>query len=157
MLKLRWKPTWYGWSWTICRFSTGGINRISIGVQSFGNDKLIRLGRIHDADEAKNAARLAKELGLRSFNLDLCVAYLTNHYLKHFQIYNKQSLYLPYLSWYQLTIEPNTQFGSRPPKLPDDDMLWDIFLKVTNYSPQQDINNMKHRLIVSQIFNVNIT
>lgn len=109
-------------------FQRAGINRISIGVQSFGNDKLIRLGRIHDADEAKNAARLAKELGLRSFNLDLMHG-LPDQSLSQALSDLQQAIALspPHLSWYQLTIEPNTQFGSRPPKLPDDDMLWDIF------------------------------
>ncbi|WP_368872397.1 radical SAM family heme chaperone HemW [Proteus terrae] len=109
-------------------FQRAGVNRISIGVQSFGNDKLIHLGRIHDADEAKNAARLAKELGLRSFNLDLMHG-LPDQSLSQALSDLQQAIELspPHLSWYQLTIEPNTQFGSRPPKLPDDDMLWDIF------------------------------
>ncbi len=52
-------------------YQAAGINRISIGVQSFGNDKLITLYRIHGADEAKRAAQLATNLNLRSFNLDL--------------------------------------------------------------------------------------
>ncbi|CRL61460.1 radical SAM family heme chaperone HemW [Proteus penneri] len=109
-------------------FQRAGVNRISIGVQSFGNDKLIRLGRIHDVDEAKNAARLAKKLGLRSFNLDLMHG-LPDQSLSQALSDLQQAIELspPHLSWYQLTIEPNTQFGSRPPKLPDDDMLWDIF------------------------------
>lgn len=109
-------------------FQRAGVNRISIGVQSFGNDKLIRLGRIHDADEAKKAAKLARELGLRSFNLDLMHG-LPDQSLSQALSDLQQAIELspPHLSWYQLTIEPNTQFGSRPPKLPDDDMLWDIF------------------------------
>lgn len=52
-------------------YQKAGINRISIGVQSFGDDKLITLGRIHGAEEAKRAAKLATQLNLRSFNLDL--------------------------------------------------------------------------------------
>ncbi|MEQ4922926.1 radical SAM family heme chaperone HemW [Proteus hauseri] len=109
-------------------FQRAGVNRISIGVQSFGDDKLIRLGRIHGAEEAKNAARLAKQLGLRSFNLDLMHG-LPDQSLSQALSDLQQAIELspPHLSWYQLTIEPNTQFGSRPPKLPDDDMLWDIF------------------------------
>lgn len=109
-------------------FQRAGVNRISIGVQSFGDDKLIRLGRIHGAEEAKNAARLAKQLGLRSFNLDLMHG-LPDQSLPQALSDLQQAIELspPHLSWYQLTIEPNTQFGSRPPKLPDDDMLWDIF------------------------------
>ncbi|OAT48261.1 radical SAM family enzyme [Proteus hauseri ATCC 700826] len=109
-------------------FQRAGVNRISIGVQSFGDDKLIRLGRIHGAEEAKNAARLAKQLGLRSFNLDLMHG-LPDQSLPQALSDLQQAIELspPHLSWYQLTIEPNTQFGSRPPKLPDDDMLWNIF------------------------------
>ena len=109
-------------------FQRAGVNRISIGVQSFGDDKLIRLGRIHGAEEAKNAARLAKQLGLRSFNLDLMHG-LPDQSLPQALSDLQQAIELSplHLSWYQLTIEPNTQFGSRPPKLPDDDMLWDIF------------------------------
>lgn len=109
-------------------YQAAGINRISIGVQSFGNDKLITLGRIHGADEAKRAAKLAANLNLRSFNLDLMhglPAQTRDEGLSDL----KQAIELapPHLSWYQLTIEPNTQFGSRPPTLPDDDTLWDIY------------------------------
>ncbi|WP_369310085.1 radical SAM family heme chaperone HemW [Providencia rettgeri] len=109
-------------------YQAAGINRISIGVQSFGNDKLITLGRIHGAEEAKRAAKLAANLNLRSFNLDLMhglPAQTRDEGLSDL----KQAIELapPHLSWYQLTIEPNTQFGSRPPTLPDDDTLWDIY------------------------------
>ncbi|UEH03163.1 radical SAM family heme chaperone HemW [Morganella morganii] len=109
-------------------YQKAGINRISIGVQSFGDNKLIRLGRIHDAGEAKRAARLAATLGLRSFNLDLMHG-LPEQHLGEALSDLRQAIELapPHLSWYQLTIEPNTSFGSRPPVLPDDDLLWDIF------------------------------
>ncbi|CAM3688567.1 radical SAM family heme chaperone HemW [Xenorhabdus thuongxuanensis] len=109
-------------------YQQAGINRISIGVQSFGSDKLIRLGRIHGPEEAKRAAKLANELGLRSFNLDLMHG-LPNQTLNEALNDLRQAIELspPHLSWYQLTIEPNTSFGSRPPVLPDDDALWDIF------------------------------
>ncbi|TDB48345.1 radical SAM family heme chaperone HemW [Photorhabdus luminescens] len=109
-------------------YQQAGINRISIGVQSFSPDKLARLGRIHGPDEAKRAARLAASLGLRSFNLDLMHG-LPNQSLDEALDDLRQAIELspPHLSWYQLTIEPNTSFGSRPPILPDDDALWDIF------------------------------
>ncbi|NHB92554.1 radical SAM family heme chaperone HemW [Photorhabdus cinerea] len=109
-------------------YQQAGINRISIGVQSFSPDKLVRLGRIHGPDEAKRAARLAASLGLRSFNLDLMHG-LPNQSLDEALDDLRQAIALspPHLSWYQLTIEPNTSFGSRPPVLPDDDALWDIF------------------------------
>ncbi|QYM93716.1 radical SAM family heme chaperone HemW [Dickeya zeae] len=109
-------------------YQRAGVNRISIGVQSFSPDKLTRLGRIHGPEEAKRAALLAAGLGLRSFNLDLMHG-LPEQSLDEALDDLRQAIALnpPHLSWYQLTIEPNTLFGSRPPVLPDDDALWDIF------------------------------
>ncbi|MCO7263348.1 radical SAM family heme chaperone HemW [Dickeya zeae] len=109
-------------------YQRAGVNRISIGVQSFSPDKLTRLGRIHGPEEAKRAAVLAAGLGLRSFNLDLMHG-LPEQSLDEALDDLRQAIALnpPHLSWYQLTIEPNTLFGSRPPVLPDDDALWDIF------------------------------
>ncbi|WP_154124504.1 radical SAM family heme chaperone HemW [Grimontia hollisae] len=109
-------------------YRKAGVNRISIGVQSFDNQKLARLGRIHGADEAIRAARLAHEAGLNSFNLDLMHG-LPDQTLEGALDDLRQAIALnpPHLSWYQLTIEPNTQYYSKPPTLPDDDDLWDIF------------------------------
>ena len=105
-----------------------GITRISMGIQSFNDDKLQRLGRIHRAAEAKIAVDFAKISGLQSFNLDLMHG-LPNQTLAEALDDLRQAVELapPHLSWYQLTIEPNTLFAYRPPKLPDDDELWDIF------------------------------
>lgn len=104
-----------------------GVTRFSIGVQSFQSAQLKALGRIHDCDEAIRAAMLAQQLPLQSFNLDLM------HGLPQQDITGaladlQQAIDLapPHLSWYQLTIEPNTAFASRPPILPPDDTLWDI-------------------------------
>ena len=104
-----------------------GINRISIGVQSLQNDKLKALGRIHGANEATHAAEQAKEAGLNSFNLDLMHG-LPGQTLDDALSDLKQIIALdpPHISWYQLTIEPNTQFASKPPTLPQDETLWDI-------------------------------
>ncbi|WP_312412583.1 radical SAM family heme chaperone HemW [Pseudescherichia sp.] len=109
-------------------YQRAGVNRISIGVQSFSETKLTRLGRIHGPEEAKRAARLATGLGLRSFNLDLMHG-LPDQTLEEALDDLRQAIELnpPHLSWYQLTIEPGTLFGSRPPVLPDDDALWEIF------------------------------
>mgnify|MGYP004708014671 CR=1 FL=1 len=109
-------------------YQQAGVNRISIGVQSFSPAKLQRLGRIHGPEEAKRAAKLAAGLGLRSFNLDLMHG-LPDQSLEEALDDLRQAIALspPHLSWYQLTIEPNTLFASRPPVLPDDDALWDIF------------------------------
>ncbi|QKJ88576.1 radical SAM family heme chaperone HemW [Paramixta manurensis] len=109
-------------------YQRAGVNRISIGVQSFSPEKLTRLGRIHGPQEAKRAAHLAADLGLRSFNLDLMHG-LPDQSIEQALDDLRQAIALnpPHLSWYQLTIEPNTLFASRPPVLPDDDALWDIF------------------------------
>lgn len=108
-------------------FFNAGVNRLSIGVQSFSSDKLIKLGRIHDSNQAKTAAKLATASGVTSFNLDLM------HGLPNQSIDNALddlktaiSLNPNHISWYQLTIEPNTIFHSKPPKLPVDDILWEI-------------------------------
>jgi oxygen-independent coproporphyrinogen-3 oxidase len=109
------------------RYAEAGINRISIGVQSLQEDKLKALGRIHNQQEAINAAHEAKSAGLTSFNMDLM------HGLPGQSIDDALSdlqrvidLGPPHISWYQLTIEPNTQFASKPPTLPQDEILWDI-------------------------------
>lgn len=104
-----------------------GINRISIGIQSLQSDKLKALGRIHGANEATYAAEQAKEAGLNSFNLDLMHG-LPGQTLDDALSDLKQIIALdpPHISWYQLTIEPNTQFASKPPILPQDETLWDI-------------------------------
>ena len=109
-------------------YVAAGVTRISMGIQSFNDDKLQRLGRIHSATEAKRAVHLAKVSGLQSFNLDLMHG-LPNQTLAEALDDLRQAVELepPHLSWYQLTIEPNTLFAYRSPKLPDDDELWDIF------------------------------
>jgi oxygen-independent coproporphyrinogen-3 oxidase len=105
-----------------------GVTRISIGVQSFEQDKLKKLGRIHGQKEAVNAAKLAHSIGLKSFNLDLMHGLPDQTPAQALSDLDKAiELNPPHLSWYQLTIEPNTLFYSKPPLLPDEDDLWDIF------------------------------
>lgn len=108
-------------------FKEAGINRFSFGVQSFQQEKLTRLGRIHGPDEAISAAKQAKQSAVNTFNLDLMHG-LPEQSLQDALDDLKQAIELQptHLSWYQLTIEPNTQYFSHPPKLPDDDTLWDI-------------------------------
>ncbi len=104
-----------------------GINRLSIGVQSFENAKLKALGRIHDGGEAIRAADMARAAGFENFNLDLMHGLpeqSTEDALSDLRIAIAQKP--THLSWYQLTMEPNTQFWSKPPQLPEDDQLWDI-------------------------------
>ncbi|MFZ7217294.1 radical SAM family heme chaperone HemW [Avibacterium avium] len=105
-----------------------GVNRLSLGIQSFDDEKLQRLGRIHNSAEAKNAVQMAKDAGFKRINLDLMHG-LPNQTLTQALDDLRQAIALEpsHLSWYQLTIEPNTMFAYRPPTLPDDDALWDIF------------------------------
>ena len=104
-----------------------GINRLSIGVQSFQAAKLKALGRIHDGDEAIRAADMARAAGFDNFNLDLMHGLPDQSIedaLSDLRIAIAQQP--THLSWYQLTMEPNTVFWSQPPTLPEDDTLWDI-------------------------------
>ncbi|UFQ97460.1 radical SAM family heme chaperone HemW [Pseudomonas wenzhouensis] len=104
-----------------------GINRLSIGVQSFQQAKLKALGRIHDGDEAIRAADMARAAGFDNFNLDLMHG-LPEQSIEDalFDLRTANSQGPTHLSWYQLTMEPNTVFWSQPPTLPEDDLLWDI-------------------------------
>ena len=104
-----------------------GINRLSIGVQSFQPAKLKALGRIHDGDEAIRAADMARAAGFDNFNLDLMHGLPEQSLedaLSDLRIAIAQQP--THLSWYQLTVEPNTEFWNKPPRLPEDETLWDI-------------------------------
>ncbi|MCL1074147.1 radical SAM family heme chaperone HemW [Shewanella dokdonensis] len=109
-------------------YRQAGVSRISMGVQSFATDKLNILGRIHGSEEAKNAAKMLATAGYQSFNLDLMHG-LPGQDLPQAlsDIETAAALNPPHLSWYQLTIEANTLFHSRPPQLPDDEALWQIY------------------------------
>ncbi len=104
-----------------------GINRLSIGVQSFAPDKLQALGRIHGRDEAVRAAEAARAAGFDNFNLDLMHG-LPDQTLAEALDDLRQAVALAptHLSWYQLTIEANTAFYREPPVLPGDETLWSI-------------------------------
>ena len=108
-------------------FKQAGVNRISIGIQSFQQKHLKALGRIHDENQARNAANYAQSAGLRSFNLDLMHGLPDQSVANAMDDLQKAIAQAPpHISWYQLTLEPNTPFFSRPPELPDDDRLWEI-------------------------------
>ncbi|AZC21334.1 radical SAM family heme chaperone HemW [Pseudomonas sp. CMR5c] len=104
-----------------------GINRLSIGIQSFQEQKLEALGRIHSGAEAVRAADMARQAGFDNFNLDLMHG-LPDQSLEDALGDLRQAIAMKptHLSWYQLTLEPNTVFWSQPPTLPEDDILWDI-------------------------------
>ena len=103
-----------------------GINRLSIGIQSFNNDSLQALGRIHDGQQAIRAVQAAHKVGFENFNLDLMfgLPHQTEKTARE-DIETAIALEPAHLSYYQLTIEPNTLFHKQPPTLPDDDPIFD--------------------------------
>lgn len=104
-----------------------GINRLSIGIQSFEEEKLKALGRVHNSKEAINAAETAHKAGFTNFNLDLMHG-LPGQTLQQAinDITTAIRLAPTHISWYQLTLEPNTLFYKYPPTLPADDFVWDM-------------------------------
>jgi oxygen-independent coproporphyrinogen-3 oxidase len=103
-----------------------GINRLSIGIQSFNNESLQALGRIHDSQQAIKAVETAHKVGFENFNLDLMfgLPHQTEKAAKN-DIETAIALEPTHMSYYQLTIEPNTLFHQQPPTLPDDDPIID--------------------------------
>lgn len=104
-----------------------GVNRLSIGVQSFQAHQLQRLGRIHDPAQAVRAIERARQAGFDNFNIDLMHGLPGQSEADALADLDRAIELAPsHLSWYQLTIEPNTEFYRRPPELPVDDTLWAI-------------------------------
>lgn len=108
-------------------FREAGINRLSVGIQSFNPQHLQALGRVHNQSEALKAAEVARYAGFDNFNLDLMFG-LPQQTLEEAMADLQQAIDLQptHLSWYQLTLEPNTLFYKHPPVLPDDDLLVDM-------------------------------
>jgi len=108
-------------------FAKSGINRVSLGIQSFQDAQLKALGRIHSGAEAKQAIAIAME-HFQSVNLDLMYG-LPNQSLEAAKadMQTALSFNTPHLSLYNLTLEPNTYFASFPPKLPSEDDIDAIF------------------------------
>lgn len=110
-----------------CGYRAAGVNRLSIGIQSFNSRQLERLGRIHNGEEARLAVQAARRAGFTNINLDLMHG-LPEQSTKDARADLQQALDLEpeHLSWYQLTIEPNTAFYAAPPVLPEENSLADI-------------------------------
>ena len=102
-------------------YRESGINRLSIGIQSFNSQHLQALGRIHDGEQARRAIEIAQS-SFENFNLDLMYA-LPSQSLAQAEadLATALSFAPPHLSMYHLTMEPNTEFAKYPPALPDDD------------------------------------
>jgi oxygen-independent coproporphyrinogen-3 oxidase len=104
-----------------------GVTRISFGVQSFDDDKLRRLGRIHSAGEADRAIKTAQDAGFDNINLDLMYALPEQTLEGALADIERAIAFAPaHVSHYQLTLEPNTLFAAKPPPLPDIDAAWDM-------------------------------
>ena len=108
-------------------FRAAGVNRLSIGIQSFNDQQLQLLGRVHGRDEALRAVGVARQAGFDNINLDLMHG-LPEQSVAAAQADLQQAIALApeHLSWYQLTIEQNTAFYSAPPVLPEEEILADI-------------------------------
>jgi oxygen-independent coproporphyrinogen-3 oxidase len=119
-------------------YRDSGVNRLSIGIQSFNSAHLQALGRIHDDGEARRAVEIALAT-FDNFNLDLMYA-LPNQTLEQARqdIETAIGFKPPHLSLYHLTMEPNTVFAKYPPQLPDDDLsadMQDMIAELTTAMP----------------------
>jgi len=109
-------------------YREAGVNRLSIGAQSFDDDALRQLGRIHSSDDIRRAVGEVKSAGFDNFNLDLMHG-LPGQTLATAESDVRAVLELgpTHISWYQLTLEPNTVFHARPPEnLPDEETAYEI-------------------------------
>lgn len=108
-------------------YRASGVSRLSIGVQSLDDKKLKALGRIHSPKEAIAAVDMARKAGFENMNLDMMHG-LPDQTLNEAidDLTRLISLEPEHISWYQLTLEPNTLFYKKPPKLPSDDLLADM-------------------------------
>jgi len=102
-------------------YRTLGINRLSLGIQSFDDLALKTLGRIHDGEEARDAIGICRRAGFENFNLDIMYALPGQTAEQAMDDLGEALQFEPtHLSWYQLTLEPNTAFYSKPPVLPEE-------------------------------------
>jgi putative oxygen-independent coproporphyrinogen III oxidase len=107
-------------------FRALGINRLSIGIQSFNDVLLTRLGRVHSSREAIMAAEIAQQSGFDNFNLDLMFGLPgAGPDDSQTDVATAISLKPTHISFYQLTLEPNTYFHKFPPQLPNDELIFD--------------------------------
>ena len=108
-------------------YHAAGVNRLSIGVQSFNDDALRALGRVHSGDEARRALDLVSDAGFTRWNIDLMHGLPEqDSELAKADLVEALERSAGHISWYQLTIERNTRFWSTPPALPDDSALASI-------------------------------
>ncbi|MGH8644496.1 MAG: radical SAM family heme chaperone HemW [Gammaproteobacteria bacterium] len=108
-------------------YREAGVNRLSLGVQSFRPEKLASLGRIHSGREAGDAFQLGRQAGFDNINIDLMYGLPDDTVEGSIEDVEQALALAPeHLSWYQLTLEPNTRFHHHPPHLPDEDIIAEI-------------------------------
>ncbi|GAB5412693.1 MAG: radical SAM family heme chaperone HemW [Congregibacter sp.] len=108
-------------------YAAAGVNRFSLGVQSFDDACLQKLGRVHDSRSAAAAIKAARASGVASFNIDLMHGLPDQTLAQGLNdIERAIQASAPHISWYQLTIEPNTQFFKRPPRLPAEELMGEL-------------------------------
>jgi putative oxygen-independent coproporphyrinogen III oxidase len=121
-------------------YRAAGVTRLSIGVQSFNDARLVALGRVHDAAQAIAAVEEAQQ-SFDTFNLDLMYA-LPGQTLAEFDVDLAQALAFepPHLSVYHLTIEANTLFAKYPPALPDDDTAFEMLDRISARTAERGLD-----------------
>ena len=109
-------------------YREAGVNRLSLGVQSFDASQLKKLGRIHSPESAIHTYQLARAAGFSNINIDLMHGLPSQNLAQAMNdLQHAVDLQPEHISWYQLTIEPNTVFYKQPPSLPNEDALWEIY------------------------------
>ena len=127
-------------------YRQAGINRLSIGIQSFQNPYLKALGRAHDGKAACHAVSKAYQAGFDNINIDLMFGLPKQSIAEAMQdLQQGIALQTQHISWYQLTIEPNTAFSAAPPPVPSDDALWQCYqegyqLLQVNHKPAYEVS-----------------
>jgi putative oxygen-independent coproporphyrinogen III oxidase len=109
-------------------FFQAGINRLSVGVQTFEPERLKQIGRVHSSEQAIATIEMAHKVGFQRINLDLMFG-LPGQTVAQASADIQQALSLQphHISYYQLTIEPNTLFYQQRPTLPEDELIWDMY------------------------------
>lgn len=108
-------------------YRSAGINRLSLGIQSFNAEHLKKLGRVHDDHQAHKAIQVARDAGFDNINLDIMHGLPQQTAAQGIEDLEIALAYQPeHLSWYQLTLEPNTAFYKYPPNIPNEDTLYEL-------------------------------
>ena len=123
-------------------FHSAGINRLSMGIQSFDDTLLQKIGRIHNSQQARQAIERAQCAGFDNINLDLMYG-LPGQTLAQaiHDVQQALQFHTTHISHYQLTLEPNTLFYSQPPPLPDDDLSYEMQLQCQQLLAENDFQH----------------